>query len=238
MAETGRRADAATRARAERRPAAGAADRPAACAAMMASSPSKMTVSKAAPVPRTRPSAWTPRAGSNRRTGPTGQGQSRAAGDGDDPRKAHGQRGLRASGAKGAGNRDVTRRPAQQLREALADEDDHGERGDCTEDCQGDRLRPDRLLYLAADDVRPVDIERQRRQLPASAAPGLLLQPAGEVRQVVLQRVPASARDWDTLSAELLTCCVQGAGRCGPRLFLRRVMTLLAARWVCAERPA
>lgn len=52
---------------------------------------------------------------------------------------------------------------ADQLGEALPDQDHHGQRGDAAEDGQCDRLRLNRLLYMRADDVGAVQAEGQAR---------------------------------------------------------------------------
>ena len=162
-AEAGRPATAAACAMAEGRCCAGWADRRTARPAAAVSSPSRMTASRT-------------RSGAQHETvdlDPPGRvelahrahrgqrGERYRAQHGDDHAaedrgrawQAGPERRLRPGGPEGAHGRYVPRRPAEQLHQALPDEHQHGRGGDRTEHGQGDCLRPDRLLHLAAGDI-------------------------------------------------------------------------------------
>ncbi|HEV3293750.1 MAG TPA: hypothetical protein VG123_32625, partial [Streptosporangiaceae bacterium] len=71
---------------------------------------------------------------------------------------------------------------------SLSHQHQHGQRRDRAEHAQRDRLRPDRLLHLATDDVGAVDRERGRGHVAVQHLPGLPLQIRGQGGQVLLQR--------------------------------------------------
>jgi hypothetical protein len=106
-------------------------------------------------------------------------GQRRAAEDGDHRGQRRGQRGLAAGGAQHAEHRGVRGPPADHLRQALPHQHQHGQRRNGAEHAQRDRLRPDRLLHLAADDVGAADAERGRAHVVVRRLPLLPLQVRG-----------------------------------------------------------
>jgi hypothetical protein len=103
-----------------------------------------------------------PHRGERRHRDRARHGQRQAADDRDQPGQGRAQRGLRAGGAQDPQHRGIRRGPGDHLGQALSHQHQHGQRRDRAEHAQRDRLRPDRLLHMATDDVGAVDRERGR----------------------------------------------------------------------------
>jgi hypothetical protein len=83
---------------------------------------------------------------------------------------------------------DVRPGSAEQLRQALPGEHEHGQPGDRAEHRQRDHLRPDRLLHLVADDRRAADVKGQAGQLLVGRQENLALHRGGQRGQLALER--------------------------------------------------
>ena len=121
------------------------------------------------PPTRTVTSNWTPRTGSNWRTGPhrsergkcdrSGHRQGHSAGDGGKPCEGGRRRSLEARHADRPRHLDIEGGAVEQTCEPLADEHQQRQQRDCAERTEGDCLRADRLLHLLMDSRQLPDCQ-------------------------------------------------------------------------------